>query len=237
MPETKIAIFGGIFLGLGLVLLFILFFWILARARYAQDESEKRGYGALIRFIIFFFSILFIFFAYLFFQMQNYLRPYDSLVSEKFVGEIKTEPAGDSYLTLFFNTVGKEGKTYEETFEISGNKKLKLQAEVLNWDNSLSFFGFRDGYKLTLLEVFSDTLKVDNPPQADTTATPGFAPRSEDLKTYKLSGGPTEIWEKISYWKKILLFVKPEKFESDTFILKPGETKKIYIKEKKIVVE
>jgi hypothetical protein len=218
MPETKIAIFGGIFLGLGLVLLFILFFWILARARYAQDESEKRGYGALIRFIIFFFSILFIFFAWLFFQMQNYLRPYDSLVSEKIVGEIKTEPAGDSYLTLYFHYVDKKGRTYEETFEISGNKKLKLQAEVLNWDNSLNFFGFRDGYKLTLLEVFSDTLK-------------------EDLKIYKLSGGPTEIWEKISYLKKILLFVKPEKFESDTFILNPGETKKIYIKDKKIVVE
>jgi hypothetical protein len=218
MPETKIAIFGGIFLGLGLVLLFILFFWILARARYAQDESEKRGYGALIRFIIFFFSILFIFFAWLFFQMQNYLRPYDSLVSEKFVGEIKTEPAGDSYLTLYLYSAGKERKTYEETFEISGNRKLKLQAEVLNWDNSLSFFGFRDGYKLTQLEEFSDTLQ-------------------KDLKAYTLSGGQTEIWKKIYQWKKVLLFVIPEKLESDTFILNPGETKKIYIREKKIVVE
>ncbi|HEX9912455.1 MAG TPA: hypothetical protein VGB01_04310, partial [candidate division Zixibacteria bacterium] len=85
MPETKIAIFGGIFLGLGLVLLLILFFWILARARYAQDESEKRGYGGLIRFAIFFFSILFIFFAYLFFQMQSYLRPFHILSSEKLI--------------------------------------------------------------------------------------------------------------------------------------------------------
>jgi len=218
MPETKIAIFGGIFLGLGLVLLLILFFWILARARYAQDESEKRGYGGLIRFAIFFFSILFIFFAYLFFQMQSYLRPFHILSSEKLIGEIRTEPVSDSYLTLYFHYVDKKGRTYEETFEISGNKKLKLQAEVLNWDNSLSFFGFRDGYKLTRLEEFSDTLQ-------------------RDLKAYTLSGGPTEIWEKISYWKKVLLFVKPEKFESDTFILKPGETKKIYIREKKIVVE
>ena len=218
MPETKIAIFGGILLGLGLVLLFILFFWILARARYAQDESEKRGYGGLIRFAIFFFSILFIFFAYLFFQMQSYLRPFHILSSEKLIGEIRTEPVSDSYLTLYFHYVDNKGRTYEETFEISGNKKLKLQAEVLNWDNSLSFFGFRDGYKLTRLEEFSDTLQ-------------------KDLKVYTLSGGQTEIWKKIYQWKKILLFVKPEKLESDIFILNPGETKKIYIKEKKIVVE
>lgn len=218
MPETKFAIFGGIFLGLGVVLLFILFFWILTRARYAQDESEKRGYGALIRFAIFFFSILFIFFAYLFFQMQNYLRPFQILSSEKFIGEIKAEPAGGSYLNLFFYSVDKKGRTYEETFEILENKKLRIEAEVLNWDNSLSFFGFRDGYKLTRLEEFSDTLQMD-------------------LKDYTLSGGQTEIWDKIYQWKKVLFFVKPEKFESDIFILNPGETKKIYIKDKKIVVE
>ncbi|MCJ7497581.1 MAG: hypothetical protein MUO78_05550, partial [candidate division Zixibacteria bacterium] len=196
MPETKFAIFGGIFLGLGVVLLFILFFWILTRARYAQDESEKRGYGALIRFAIFFFSILFIFFAYLFFQMQNYLRPFQILSSEKFIGEIKAEPAGGSYLNLFFYSVDKKGRTYEETFEILENKKLRIEAEVLNWDNSLSFFGFRDGYKLTRLEEFSDTLQ-------------------QDLKAYTLSGGPTEIWDKIYQWKKVLFFVKPEKLESD----------------------
>ncbi|MFH0930353.1 MAG: hypothetical protein V1890_00235, partial [Candidatus Zixiibacteriota bacterium] len=137
MPEVKIAIFGGIFLGLGLVLLFILFFWILARSRYAQDESEKRGYGGLIRLAIFFFSILFIFFAYLFFQMQSYLRPFHILSSEKLIGEIRIEPVGDFYFTLFFHTVDKKGRTLEEKFEISENKKLKLEAEVLDWDNSL----------------------------------------------------------------------------------------------------
>ena len=226
MPETKIAIFGGIFLGLGVVLLFILFFWILARSRYAQDESEKRGYGALTRFAIFFFSILFIFFAYLFFQMQNYLRPFSewihprqALVSEKFVGEIKAEPAGDSYFTLFFHTVDKKGRTLEEKFEISENKKLKLEAEVLDWDNSLSFFGFRDGYKLTLLEIFS----------SDTS--------DEMIKAYELSGGPTEGWGKIFSLKKFLPLVKAEKLKSEIFILSPGETKRVYIKEKKLVVE
>jgi hypothetical protein len=218
MPVTKFAIFGGIFLGLGLVLLFILFFWILARSRYAQDKSEKIAYGGLTRIAIFFLSILFIFFAYLFFQMQNYLRPFNTLVSEKFVGEIKAEPAGDSYLTLHFYSVGKEGKTYEEKFEITGNKKLKLQTEVLNWEKWLSFFGFVDGYKLTRLEEFSDTLQ-------------------KDLKAYTFSEGPTDIWNKIYQWKKVLFFVKPEKFESDIFILNPGETKKVYIREKKIVVE
>jgi len=226
MIENKIAIFGVIFIGLGLALLFILFFWLLKRARLPEKESEKRSYGGLIRFVIFFVSILFIFLAWLFFQMQNYLRPFSEwihpgqvLSSEKFVGEIGAELADDSLLTLSFYSIGKEGKTYKETFEVSGNNKLRLKAEVLNWEKWLEFFGFIDGYKLTILEVFSsDSLK-------------------EGIKTFKLSGGPTEIWDKIYYLKKFLPMVKPEKLKSDIFILNSGERKKVYIKDKKIVVE
>lgn len=190
--ENKIAIFGGIFLGLGLALLFVLFFWLLKRARLPEKESEKRSYGGFIRVMIFLVSILFIFFAWLFFQMQDHLRPFSEWVhlgqdlsSEKPVAEIRAEPAYDSLLTLIFLTSGKGEKVYREEFEISENDKLGLVTEVLYWEKWLNFFGFVDGYKLTLIEVFSsDTLQ-------------------EKIMSYKLSGGPTEIWEKNLLLEKV----------------------------------
>lgn len=223
---NKIAIFGGIFLGLGLVLLFVLFFWLLKRARIIEEEKERRNYKRFFRIIIFILSILLIFSAWLFFQMQNQLRPFYVLSSEKLIAEIKAEKLKDSYLALSFLTQGRKGKVYQEEFEllsenlISPEIKLKLEAEILLWENWLNVFGFVDGYKLTSLEVFSSS------------DTPG-----EKIKAFKLSGGPTEIWKKIYDWRKLLLMVKPEKLESDFFILNPGETKKVYIKDKKIVVE
>jgi len=216
--ENRIAVFGGFFLGLGLVLLFILFFWVLKRSRFAQDKEEK-GYGGLIRFLIFAISILLISLAWLFFQMQNYLRPFQVLLPEKLVGELTIEPIKDSSNNLFFNATGKKGEIYKETFEVSKDNRFELEAEILIWQKWLKFFGFVDGYKLTLLGVFS----------SDTS--------NSNIKTFELSGGPTEGWNKISSLKKFLPLVKPEKIKSDIFISNPGETKKVYIKEKKLVVE
>ncbi|MCJ7458363.1 MAG: hypothetical protein MUP17_05170 [candidate division Zixibacteria bacterium] len=216
--ENRIAVFGGVFLGLGLVLLFILFFWVLKRSRFAQDKEEK-GYGGLIRFLIFAISILLISLAWLFFQMQNYLRPFQVLLPEKLVGELTIEPIKDSSNNLFFNATGKKGEIYKETFEVSKDNRFELEAEILIWQKWLKFFGFVDGYKLTLLGVFS----------SDTS--------NSNIKTFELSGGPTEGWSKISSLKKFLPLVKPEKIKSDIFISNPGETKKVYIKEKKLVVE
>jgi len=216
--ENRIAVFGGVFLGLGLVLLFILFFWVLKRSLFAQDKEEK-GYGGLIRFLIFAISILLISLAWLFFQMQNYLRPFQVLLPEKLVGELTIEPIKDSSNNLFFNATGKKGEIYKETFEVSKDNRFELEAEILIWQKWLKFFGFVDGYKLTLLGVFS----------SDTS--------NSNIKTFELSGGPTEGWNKISSLKKFLPLVKPEKIKSDIFISNPGETKKVYIKEKKLVVE
>ena len=216
--ENRIAVFGGVFLGLGLVLLFILFFWVLKRSRFAQDKEEK-GYGGLIRFLIFAISILLISLAWLFFQMQNYLRPFQVLLPEKLVGELTIEPIKDSSNNLFFNATGKKGEIYKETFEVSKDNRFELEAEILIWQKWLKFFGFVDGYKLTLLGVFS----------SDTS--------NSNIKTFELSGGPTEGWNKISSLKKFLPLVKPEKIKSDIFISNPGETKKVFIKEKKLVVE
>lgn len=216
--ENRIAIFGGVFLGLGLVLLFILFFWILRRSRFAQDKEEK-SYGGLIRFLIFFISIFLIFLAWLFFQMQNYLRPFQILSSEKLVGELTIEPMKDSSNNLFFNATGKKGEIYKETFEVSKDNRFELEAEILIWQRWLKFFGFVDGYKLTQLDVF--------PAESSAAA----------IKTFELSGGPAEGWEKIYSLRKILPFVKPEELKSEIFILNPGETKKVYIKDKKLVVE
>lgn len=226
MFENKIAIFGVIFLVLGLVLLFVLFFWLVKRTRIVEKESEKKDYGGLIRGMIFFFSIFFIFFAWLFFQMQDHLRPFseysfseEELPSKKFVAEIRAEPGYDSLLTLTFLYSGKGEKFYREEFEIPEKVKLKLEAEVLNWDEWLSFFGLADGYKLTWGDIFSsDSLQ-------------------EKINSFELSGGPTNIWKKIYDWRKLLLMVKPEKLKSDIFILNSGETKKVYFKDKKIVVE
>ncbi len=224
--EYKIAVFGVIFLVMGLFLLFTLFFWLLKRVRIIEEEKEKRNYGRLTRVIIFILSILFIFFAWLFFQMQNQLRPFNVLSSEKLVAELKAEKVEGSYLVISFLAQGKKGKVYQEDFELPRQDltypetRLKLEAEILNWEEWLGLFGFADGYKLISLEIFSSS---------DTSG--------EKIKAYKLSGGPTEIWGKIYSWRRLLLMVKPERLESDFFILNPGETKKIYIKDKKIVVE
>ena len=223
--ENRIAMFGGIFLGLGLVLLFILFIWILRRSRFAQEKEEK-SYGGLIRGIIFIVSILCIILASIFFQVQDYMRPFSEwihpgqvLTSEKLVGEMSSETSKDSTANLFLNTFGRKGEIYKETFEVSENNRFRLVVEVLIWEKWLKFFGLVDGYKLTQLEVFS--------PESS----------SEVIKTFELSGGPAEGWKKIYGLRKILPFVKPEELKSETFILNPGETKKIHIKNKKLVVE
>lgn len=223
--ENRIAVFGGVFLGLGLVLLFILFFWILRRSRFVQ-EKEETGYGGLIRGLIFILSILCIVLATIFFQMQDYMRPFSEwihpgqvLSTEKLVAEMTSETVKDSTVNLFFNTIGKKREIYKETFEVSVNNRYGLVAEILIWKKWLKFFGFVDGYKLTQLDVF--------PAESSTGA----------LKTFELSGGPAEGWKKIYGLKKILPFVKPEELKSEIFILKPGETKKVYIKDKKLVVE
>jgi hypothetical protein len=218
MLENRIAIFGGVFLGLGLVLLFILFIWFLRRSRFAQEKEEK-GYGGLIRGIIFAVSILCILFAAMFFQIQDYIRPFQTLSSEKFVGEITIATAKDSSANLFLNTFGKKGEIYKETFEVTSSRRFQISAEILRWGNWLEFFGLVSGYKLTQLEVFS----------ADSSA--------DIIKTFELSGGPAEGWKKIYSLRKILPFVKPEELNSDIFILNPGETKKIHIKDNKLVVE
>jgi hypothetical protein len=218
MLENRIAISGGVFLGLGLVLLFILFFWILRRSRFAQEKEEK-GYGGLIRVMIFVVSILCIILAAIFFQVQDYIRPFQVLSSEKLVGELTLEPTKDSSVNLLLNTTGKKGEIYKETFEITSSHRFHLEAEILRWEKWLKFFGLVDGYKLTLLEVFS--------PDSS----------NEVIKTFELSGGPAEGWKKIYGLRKILPFVKPEELKSEIFILNPGETKKVYIKEKKLVVE
>jgi len=218
MFENRIAIFGGAFLGLGLVLLFILFFWILRRSRFAQEKEEK-SYGGLIRVIIFIVSILCIVFAAIFFQMQDYMRPFQTLSSEKFIGEMTSETLKDSTANLFLNTIGKKGEIFKEIFEVSVNNRYGLVVEILIWQKWLKFFGFVDGYKLTQLDVFPpDTL-------------------SQEIKSFELSGGPSEGWKKIYGLRKFLPFVKPEELKSDTFILNPGEMKKVFIKEKKLVVE
>jgi len=225
MLENRIAVFGGVFLGLGLVLLFILFFWLLRRSRFAQ-EKEETGYGGLVRGIIFIVSILCIVLGAIFFQIQDYMRPFSEwinpgqvLSSEKLVAEMTSETVKDSTVNLFFNTSGKKGEIYKETFEVSVNNRYGLVAEILIWEKWLKFFGFVDGYKLTQLNVF--------PVESSTAA----------IRTFELSGGPAEGWKKIYGLKKILPFVKPEELKSEVFILNPGETKKIYIKDKKLVVE
>lgn len=225
MLENRIAMFGGIFLGLGLVLLFILFFWILRRSRFVQ-EKEEVGYGGLVRGIIFIISILCILLAAMFFQMQDYMRPFSEwihpgqvLSSEKLVAEMTSETLKDSNANLFLNTIGKKGEIYKETFEVSQNNKFGLVVEILIWEKWLKFFGFVDGYKLTQLDVF--------PAEPSTAA----------IKTFELSGGPAEGWKKIYGLRKVLPFVKPEELKSEIFILNPGETKKIHIKNLKLVVE
>ena len=218
MLENRIAVFGGVFLGLGLVLLFILFFWILRRSRFVQ-EKEETGYGGLIRGLIFILSILCIVLATIFFQMQDYMRPFQTLSSEKFVGEITIETSKDSTANLFLNTFGKKGEIYKETFEVTSSRRFQVEAEILRWEKWLQFFGLVDGYKLTQLEVFS--------PDSST----------EVIKTFELSGGSAEGWKKIYGLRRILPFVKPEELKSEIFILKPGEIKKVYLKEKKLVVE
>jgi len=225
MLENRIAVFGGVFLGLGLVLLFILFFWLLRRSRFAQ-EKEETGYGGLVRGIIFIVSILCIVLGAIFFQIQDYMRPFSEwinpgqvLSSEKLVAEMTSETVKDFTVNLFFNTSGKKGEIYKETFEVSVNNRYGLVAEILIWEKWLKFFGFVDGYKLTQLNVF--------PVESSTAA----------IRTFELSGGPAEGWKKIYGLKKILPFVKPEELKSEVFILNPGETKKIYIKDKKLVVE
>jgi len=223
--ENRIAVFGGVFLGLGLVLLFILFFWILRRSRFVQ-EKEEVGYGGLIRGIIFIVSILCVVLGAIFFQMQDYMRPFSEwihpgqvLSSEKLIGEMTSETLKDSTANLFLNTIGKKGEIFKETFEVSVNNRYGLVVEILIWKKWLKFFGFVDGYKLTQLDVF--------PAESSTAA----------IKTFELSGGPAEGWKKIYGLRKILPFVKPEELKSEIFILNPGETKKVYIKEKKLVVE
>jgi len=223
--ENRIAVFGGVFLGLGLVLLFSLFFWILRRSHFAQ-EKEEVGYGGLIRGIIFIISILCVVLAAIFFQVQDYMRPFSEwihpgqvLSSEKLVAEMTIEPTKDLTANLFLNTFGRKGEIYKETFEVSQNNKYGLVVEILIWEKWLKFFGFVDGYKLTQLEVF--------PAESSTTA----------IKTFELSGGPAEGWKKIYGLRKILPFVKPEELKSGIFILNPGETKKVFIKENKLVVE
>lgn len=223
--ENRIAVFGGVFLGLGLVLLFILFFWILRRSRFVQ-EKEETGYGGLIRGLIFILSILCIVLATIFFQMQDYMRPFSEwihpgqvLSSEKLVAEMTSETLKDSNANLFLNTIGKKGEIYKETFEVSLNNRYGLVVEILIWKKWLKFFGFVDGYKLTQLDVF--------PAESSAAA----------IKTFELSGGPAEGWKKISGLRKFLPFVKPEELKSEIFILNPGETKKVYLKEKKLVVE
>ena len=223
--ENRIAVFGGVFLGLGLVLLFILFFWILRRSRFVQ-EKEEVGYGGLIRGIIFIVSILCIILAAIFFQIQDYMRPFSEwihpgqvLSSKKLVGEMTSETTKDSTANLFLNTIGKKGEIFKETFEVSINNRFGMVVEILIWQKWLKFFGFVDGYKLTQLDVF--------PSESSTAA----------IKTFELSGGPAEGWKKIYGLRKILPFVKPEELKSETFILNPGETKKVYIKENKLVVQ
>ncbi|HVP35447.1 MAG TPA: hypothetical protein VMT04_00490 [Terriglobales bacterium] len=218
MLDNRIAIFGGIFLGLGLILLFVLFIWILRRSRFAQEKEEK-GYGGLIRVIIFIVSILSIILAAIFFQMQDYMRPFQALTSEKLVGEITIGTSKDSVANLALNTIGEKGKTYKETFEVSQNGKFSLVMEVLVWEKWLKFFGFVNGYKLSQVEILPAGASTD------------------EMKTYDLSGGPAEGWKKIYSLRKILFFVKPEELRSGTFLLNQGETKKIYIKDKKLIVE
>ncbi len=218
MFENRIAFFGGIFLGLGLVLLFVLFFWILKRSRFAQEKEEK-GYGGLIRALILIVSLLCIILAALFFQMQDYIRPFQPLSSERLVGDLTVETMKDSTANLLLNTTGKKGEIYKETFEVSAKNRYVLVAEILIWEKWLRFFGFVDGYKLTQLDIFP----------ADSS--------SPSSKTFELSGGPAEGWEKIYGLRKILPFVKPGEIKSEILILNPGETKKVYIKEKKLVVE
>jgi hypothetical protein len=225
MLENRIAVFGGVFLGLGLVLLFILFFWLLRRSRFAQ-EKEETGYGGLVRGIIFIVSILCIVLGTIFFQIQDYMRPFSEwinpgqvLSSEKLVAEMTSETVKDSTVNLFFNTSGKKGEIYKETFEVSVNNRYGLVVEILIWEKWLKFFGFVDGYKLTQLNVF--------PVESSTAA----------IRAFELSGGPAEGWKKIYGLRKILPFVKPEELKSEIFILNPGETKKFYIKDKRLVVE
>lgn len=218
MIENRIAIFGGAFLGLGLVLLFILFLLILRRSRFAQ-EKEETGYGGLVRVIIFIVSILCILLAAIFFQMQDYMHPFQVLSPDKFVGEITIETPKNSTANLLLNTFGKKGEIYKETFEITPSHRFQLKAEILSWEKWMKFFGLVDGYKLTQLDVF--------PPE----------PSNEVIKTIELSGGPAEGWKKIYGLRKILPFVKPEELKSEILILNPGETKKIHIKNKKLVVE
>jgi hypothetical protein len=130
-----------------------------------------------------------------------------------------SETLKDSTANLFLNTTGKKGEIFKETFEVSVNNRYGLVVEILIWEKWLKFFGFVDGYKLTQLEVFSPE------------------PSNEVIKTFELSGGPAEGWKKIYGLRKILPFVKPEELKSEIFILNPGETKKVFIKEKKLVVE
>jgi len=225
MLENRIAMFGGIFLGLSLVLLFILFFWILRRSRFAQEKEEK-GYGGLIRVIIFIVSILCVILSAIFFQVQDYMRPFSEWIysgqvqsSGKLVAEMTSETVKDSTVNLFFNTIGKKGEIYKETFEVSLNNRYGLVVEILIWEKWLKFFGFVDGYKLTQLDVFP------------------AEPSAAAIKNLELSGGPAEGWKKIYGLRKILPFIKPEELKSEIFILRPGETKKVYLKEKKLVVE
>ncbi len=81
------------------------------------------------------------------------------------------------------------------------------------------FFGFVDAYKLTRLSVIP----------ADSS--------SRSLKSFELSGGPTEGWSKIYSLRRLLPFVRPEELKSDVFILNLGEKKKVYLQDKKLVVE
>ena len=189
--ENRIAVFGGVFLGLGLVLLFILFFWILRRSRFVQ-EKEETGYGGLVRGIIFIVAILCIVLAGIFFKMQDYMRPFSDwihpgqvLSSEKLVAEMTSETLKDSNANLFLNTIGKKGEIYKETFEVSLNNRYGLVVEILIWKKWLKFFGFVDGYKLTQLDVF--------PAESSAAA----------IKTFELSGGPAEGWKKISGLRNI----------------------------------
>ncbi|MDH4222115.1 MAG: hypothetical protein OEV55_01100 [candidate division Zixibacteria bacterium] len=159
-------------------------------------------------------------------MMQDHLRSFSELIQQgealsikKLVGEISSELRDDSLSVLIFHTKGSEGKIFKEEFEISGAKEFRLEAEALYWKKWLNYFGLVDGYKLTLLEAyFPDSLK-------------------EKIKTFELSGGPTEIWKKIYDWKRFLFMVKPKKLESNNFTFISGETKKIYLDDKKLVVE
>jgi len=222
MVETKLPLFGIIFLVLALFFLVYLLIRILVTIAQKRKQGKRWVYtqSNVLNLSFFTLALTLLLFSWVSFWTGRSLRAFHKFDSRSQIGEIELVQETDITSRLVLTLFRSDGQSYTQNFFITGNK-LQMEAEFLNFKPLLKTLGIPPCYKFVRINI----LDISDSGSVESEVTPVI---------FELLEGGTDFFFWTEKLDNLMPWVEAKVLKSDSTSVTEQVVKRIYItKDKK----